>query len=60
MHAVLHLQTDGSDTQDHQAFKEGLGKTSLSCLLTHDHRPQLTVVTHQNELRGRRVSQVSG
>lgn len=52
MHAVLHLQADGSDPQDHQALKEGLGEPSFGCLLTHDHWPQLTVVSYEDELRG--------
>ncbi len=46
VHAVLHLQTDGSDAQHHQPLKQRLRQTCFSRLLAHDHRTQLTVVPH--------------
>ena len=51
VHAVLHLQTDGPDAQNHQTLKQGLGQACFGRLLTHDHRAQLAVVSHKNELR---------
>lgn len=53
VHAVLDLQTDWPDSQNHQALKQRLRKSCLSCLLAHDHRAQLTMVTHQDQLRER-------
>lgn len=50
MHAVLHVETKGLDTRDHEPLKEGLREASLSSLLTHHNRPQLAVVTHQDQL----------
>lgn len=52
VHAVLHLQPDGPDAQHHQPLKQGLGQPSLGSLLAHHHRPQLAVVTHQDQLWG--------
>ena len=52
MHAVLHLQADGPDAQNHQPLKQRLGQARLGRLLTHHHRPQLTVVSHQDQLKG--------
>lgn len=51
VHAVLDLQTDWPDSQNHQALKQRLRKPCFSCLLAHDHRAQLTVITHQNQLK---------
>lgn len=50
MHTILHLQTDRSDTQNHQPLEQRLRQTRFSCFLTHDHRTQLTVIAHQNQL----------
>lgn len=52
MHAVLDLQADRPDAQNHQALKQGLGQTCFSRLLAHHHRAQLTVVAHQDQLLG--------
>lgn len=54
MHAVLDLQADRSDPQHHQPFKQGLGEAGFGCLLTHHHRTQLAVISHQDELRRKR------
>ena len=51
MHAVLHLQTDGPDAQNHQTLKQGLGQARFGRLLTHDHRAQLAVISNKDELR---------
>lgn len=51
MHAVLHLQTNGPYPEDHQPLKERLRQTCFSCFLTHHHRTQLAVITHQNQLQ---------
>lgn len=48
VHTVLDLQTDWPDTQNYQALKKRLGQACFSCLLTHHHRPQLTVISHQD------------
>lgn len=53
VHAVLDLQTDWPDSQNHKALKQRLRKSRLSRLLAHDHRAQLTVVTHQDQLEQR-------
>jgi len=52
VHAVLHLQADGPDAQDHQALKQRLGEARLRRLLAHDHGAQLAVVPHQDQLGG--------
>lgn len=51
VHAVLDLQTDWPDSQNHQALKQRLRKSCFGRLLAHDHRAQLTVVTHQDQLQ---------
>ena len=51
VHAVLDLQADWPDPQNHQTLKQRLGQTGFSRLLTHHHRAQLAVITHQNQLR---------
>ncbi len=51
VHAVLDLQTDWPDPQNYQTFKQRLGQTCFSCLLTHHHRAQLAVITYQNQLQ---------
>lgn len=51
VHAVLDLQTDWPDSQNHQALKKRLRKSCFGRLLAHDHRAQLTVVTHQDQLQ---------
>ena len=51
MHTVLDLQTDWPDPQNYQTLKQGLGQTCFGCLLTHHHRAQLAVITHQNQLQ---------
>lgn len=51
MHTVLDLQTDWPDSQNYQTLKQGLGQTCFGCLLTHHHRAQLAVITHQNQLQ---------
>ena len=50
VHAVLHLQTDGADTQHHQTLKQRLGQTGTCRLLAHHHRSQLAMVTHKDQL----------
>ncbi len=55
VHAVLDLQTDWPDPQNYQTLKQRLGQTSFSCLLTHHHRTQLAVITHQNQLRKKKI-----
>ena len=50
MHAVLHLQTDGTDAKHDESLKERLRQAGPRCLLAHDHRAELAVVTHQDEL----------
>lgn len=51
VHTVLHLETYGSYAQYHQPLKQGLGQTSSGCLLAHDHRSKLAVVTYQDQLQ---------
>ena len=50
MHAVLDLQADGADTQNHQALKQRLGQPCTRRLLAHHHRTQLAVVPNQDQL----------
>ena len=52
MHAVLHLQPEGADAQDHQPLKEGLAETAQGRLLAHDDRAQLAVFANQDQLFG--------
>lgn len=50
MHAVLDLQADGTDPQNHQSLKQGLRQAGFSSLLAHHHWSQLAVISNQNEL----------
>ena len=50
MHAVLHLQTDRTNAQQNQPFKQRLCQTRLGGFLAHHDRPQLAVITNQHEL----------
>lgn len=51
VHAVLDLQADWPDSQNHQSFKQRLGQTCLGCLLTHHNRSELAVVANKNKLK---------
>jgi hypothetical protein len=52
VHAVLHLQPDGLDTQQPQPLKQALGQAHLGSTLAHDHGGQLAVVTDKDHLGG--------
>mmetsp|Transcript_23297 Transcript_23297/g.50936 ORF Transcript_23297/g.50936 Transcript_23297/m.50936 type:complete len:200 (-) Transcript_23297:1238-1837(-) len=52
MHSVLDLQTDGTSPDQDQAFKKTLRQTCFRCRLAHHHRPQLTVISNENNLLG--------
>jgi hypothetical protein len=52
VHAVLHLQPDGLDTQQPQPLKQALGQARLSSTLAHDHGGQLAMVTNKDYLGG--------
>ena len=50
VHAILHLQADGSDAEHDESLEEWLWQSGPRRLLAHDHRPELAVVTHEHEL----------
>jgi len=50
VHAVLHLQSNGSNAEAHEALKERLRQACLGGLLAHDHRAQLAVIADEHEL----------
>jgi hypothetical protein len=50
VHSILHLQADWTNTQHDTALKQGLREASLGCLLAHDYRSELAVVTYEDTL----------
>jgi hypothetical protein len=41
MHAILHLETDGTITKQYQAFEKGLCEACPCSFLIHDDRAEL-------------------
>lgn len=50
VHTVLYLQTNGTDPQHHQPFKQRLGQACFGSFLTHDNRTQLAMITNKDQL----------
>lgn len=50
MHAILHLQTNGAVAKHDQALKQRLGETGSGCLLVHDNRTELLVISNEHNL----------
>src|SRR5690606_10880839 len=50
MHSVLDVQADWLTAKNNKALEEGLMKTCTGCLLIHNNRSQLLVITDQNNL----------
>mmetsp|Transcript_6255 Transcript_6255/g.15425 ORF Transcript_6255/g.15425 Transcript_6255/m.15425 type:complete len:311 (-) Transcript_6255:812-1744(-) len=52
VHAVLHLQPDGTHTQCNETLKQTLAETGPRGLLAHDDGSELAVVAHEHTLLG--------
>ena len=50
MHAVLHLEADGPQSEHDETLEQRLRETGARRLLAHDDRPQLAVVADEHEL----------
>ena len=48
----LNLESEGADAEHHEPLEQRLAEAPGGRLLAHDHRPQLAVVPHQDELLG--------
>lgn len=47
---IAHLEADGLDSQEHEAFEQGLRQPCPGRFLAHDDWAQLAVVAHQHHL----------
>ena len=50
MHAILHLQTNWAVAEHDQALKQRLSETGSGCLLVHDDRAELLMISNEHDL----------
>lgn len=60
VHTVLDLQPDWSNAQHDQTLKERLAQACVRCLLAHDYRTKLAMVTNKNKLEKKMVKEKKG